>query len=48
MFVATGPAFKPGVYLENARVIDEAPTIAAIPGGSMPDAEGRCLRELLK
>lgn len=48
VFVASGPAFKSGAYLENACVIDEAPTVAAILGGNMPEAEGRCLQELLK
>lgn len=48
VFVASGPAFRPGAYLDCASVIDEAPTIAAILGTDMPEAEGRCLRELLR
>lgn len=48
VFVAAGPAFREGAYLESARVIDEAPTVAAILGANLPEAEGCCLRELLK
>ena len=48
VFVARGPAFRPGVVLEDAFTIDEAPTIAAILGQTMPEAEGRILHELLK
>ena len=48
VFVARGPAFRPGVVLEDAFTIDEAPTIAAILGQTMPEAEGRVLHELLK
>ena len=47
VFVARGPAFRDGAYLENAWVIDEAPTIARIWGQTMPQAEGRVLAELL-
>ena len=48
VFVAAGPAFCPGARLEKATVLDEAPTIAAIFGETMPQAEGRCLKGLLK
>jgi len=47
VFVARGPAFRDGAYIENARVIDEAPTVARILGQTMPQAEGRVLEELL-
>ena len=47
VFVARGPAFRPGAYIENAWVIDEAPTIARIWGQTMPQAEGRVMTELL-
>ena len=47
VFVARGPGFKSGVYIENAFVIDEAPTIARMFGDSMPQAEGRVMAELL-
>ena len=48
VFVAAGPAFRPGAVLEQAFVIDEAPTYAAILGQTMPQAEGRVLCELLR
>ena len=48
VFVASGPAFRPGAVLEQASIIDEAPTYAAIFGQTLPQAEGRCLRELLR
>ncbi len=47
VFIARGGAFRPGAYLEAARVIDEAPTLAHILGADMPQAEGRILTELL-
>jgi hypothetical protein len=34
--------------LENAGLQDVAPTLAAVLGQEMPQAEGRCLHELLK
>lgn len=48
VFVAAGPAFRPGAVLAAAHVTDEAPTIAALWGQSMPQAEGRVLHELLR
>ena len=48
IFVAAGPAFRPGAVLEQADIIDEAPTYAAILGQTLPQAEGRVLRELLR
>lgn len=47
VFVARGPGFKAGAYLDDAFVIDEAPTIARMFGDAMPQAEGRVLEELL-
>ncbi len=47
VFLGRGPAFRPGAVLPRAQVIDEAPTLAAILGQELPQAEGRCLRELL-
>ena len=43
-----GPAFRPGVVLEHADLIDGAPTYAALLGCHLPDAQGRALQELLK
>lgn len=48
VFVARGPAFLPGAVIEDASAIDAAPTAAAAMGLSMPQAQGRVLRELLK
>ena len=48
IFVAAGPAFRPGAVLEQADIIDEAPTYAAILGQTLPQAEGRVLHELLR
>ena len=48
VFLASGPAFRPGAVLERAELIDEAPTVAAIFGQQLPQAEGRCLSELLR
>ena len=48
VFIAAGPSFKPGAYVEQAQIIDEAPTIAHILGDSLPEAEGACLCELLR
>lgn len=48
VFVAAGPAFRPGAVIAKAHVTDEAPTIAHILGTQMPQAEGRVLRELLR
>lgn len=48
VFLGRGPAFKEGAVLSNAQIIDEAPTLARILGQEMPQAEGRCLEELLR
>ena len=48
VFVATGPAFRPGAVVEQACIIDEAPTYAAMFGQTLPQAEGRVLHELLR
>ena len=47
IFLASGPAFKPGAVVANAHVIDEAPTLAAVLGQTLPQADGRVLTELL-
>ena len=48
IFMGRGPSFAPGAVLPKAEIIDEAPTLAAIMGQVMPEAEGKCLRELLR
>ena len=47
-FVASGPHIRRGVELGVVSIIDVAPTIAAIFGVELPEAEGRVLTELLK
>jgi len=48
IFLGRGPAFKEGALLPWAQLRDIAPTLAAILGQTMPEAEGRALTELLK
>jgi len=47
IFLAAGPAFQPGAVVANAHVTDEAPTLAAVLGQTLPQADGRVLHELL-
>lgn len=47
IFMGHGPAFKDGAVLANAQLMDVAPTLAAVLGQTMPQAEGRALTELL-
>lgn len=42
-----GPDFRPGVVLPEGRIVDEAPTLAAAMGLSLPQADGRPIAELL-
>ena len=46
--IAFGPHIKPGVVLENANLVDEAPTFARALGFEMEDIDGRCLEELFR
>ena len=48
IFLAHGPAFRDGAALPNARLVDIAPTLAKVLGQTLPQAQGRCLCELLK
>ena len=48
IFLASGASFKDGAVVENAQLIDIAPTLAAVLGADLPQAEGRILHELLK
>lgn len=43
-----GPGIKKGAVLDRCNLVDEAPTFADILGVSLPDADGRSLRELLE
>lgn len=48
VFYAKGPDFQEQVVVEHARLVDEAPTLAALLGFALPDAQGVCRQELLK
>ena len=48
VFMAHGPAFRDGAVIPNANLVDIAPTLARVLGQELPEAEGRCLTELLK
>jgi predicted AlkP superfamily pyrophosphatase or phosphodiesterase len=47
-FVVWGAGIKPGVRMGEISNIDVAPTIAKLLGLSIPDADGKVLREALK
>jgi predicted AlkP superfamily pyrophosphatase or phosphodiesterase len=46
-FIAFGHGIKPGVALQRARLVDVAPTVAALLGLKLDDADGRVLHEIL-
>lgn len=48
VFLAHGPAFAEGAVLKSAKLVDVAPTLAAIMGQAMPEADGQVLQALLK
>ena len=48
VFVAKGPGIRSGVVLGRGRVIDEAPTFAALLGQQMPWADGRVITDILR
>ena len=45
--IAFGPDIRPGAIVEQARIADIAPTVAAALGFDMPDTDGRPVREIL-
>ncbi|SEE11860.1 alkaline phosphatase family protein [Ruania alba] len=47
VFIATGPDFAPGVDAGRRSMLDEAPTLAAVLGIELPDAEGVVMQEVL-
>lgn len=47
-FMMSGPGVKKGAVLQKIRLIDEAPTMAALLGLEMPLAEGKVLEDLLE
>ena len=48
VFLAVGPAIRPGVTLETVDNSDVAPTVAQILGVTIPRASGRVLTEILQ
>ncbi|MBQ7248070.1 MAG: alkaline phosphatase family protein [Lachnospiraceae bacterium] len=48
VFLCKGPSVEDDVMIGRGEIIDEAPTLAATFGGTMPDAEGRVIGEILK
>lgn len=48
IFSAKGPAFREGVTIERANLVDEAPTFAKVLGIDLKDVDGRVMEELLK
>ncbi len=47
VLLGCGPHFRKGAILEDAHLVDGAPTYAKILGVELPDADGRALTELL-
>ena len=47
-FFACGPAFKKGAVIEQACLVDEAPTMAKILGFEMENIDGKCLDDILR
>lgn len=48
VFLAHGPSFRDGAFVEKANIVAVAPTLAATFGETMPEADGAVLTELLK
>ena len=48
MFIMAGPDVREGVAFERKRIIDEAPTFAAMLHFDMPQATGHAISEILK
>ena len=48
VFCAKGPDFLQGAFVPNGNIIDIAPTLAAVMGQNMADAEGNAFIELLR
>ena len=48
VFIMAGPDVREGVVFERKRIIDEAPTFAALLHFDMPQATGHAISEILK
>lgn len=47
-FIVYGKRAKKGAVIEEARIVDEAPTIMSIFGIDMPNVDGKVLKDLLE
>ncbi|GHV38002.1 alkaline phosphatase family protein [Spirochaetia bacterium] len=48
VLLAKGKGIRNGVVLEKRNIIDEAPTFAKLLGIPLPEAEGKCIDEILE
>lgn len=48
VFLAKGPDFKENATISRGRVVDEAPTYAAVLGIELRDADGKPMKELIR
>jgi len=48
IFIAMGPHVKQGVEIEKGLLVQGAPTMAAILGIDLPEAQGEPWREMVK
>ena len=48
MLLAFGPDIRPGATVEEAGIVDIAPTVARTLGFDMPDTDGRVVEEILR
>ncbi len=48
LFLASGAGIKKGVVLHSINIVDVGPTLAALLGLTLPEADGRILTEILK
>lgn len=46
-FIVSGPGVKQGVEVSGGKIVDEAPTIAALMGIELQSADGNAIKELL-
>lgn len=46
-FIASGPGVRPKVVIRGGRLVDEAPTVMALLGIRMKDADGEVFKDLL-
>lgn len=47
-FILYGPGIKKNVLMDRCNIVDEAPTLAALLGVELQNAEGKVLKEFLE